>query len=209
MPASLPVVHADAWLVVIDKPPGLPSVPGRAPGLQDCVATRVQALFPEARVVHRLDMDTSGLMVMALGLQAQRALSAAFEQRRTDKRYEALVLGCPAQASGSIDLPLRADWPRRPRQIVDLEAGRAALTHWSVRERGDAVARLALQPVTGRSHQLRVHLAAIGHPIVGDPLYGSVEAVGASHRMCLHATALSVPHPQDGRRVHFESTAPF
>jgi len=209
MPASLSIVHADAWLVVVDKPPGLPSVPGREPGLQDCVATRVQALFPEARVVHRLDMDTSGLMVMGLGLQAQRALSAAFEQRRTDKRYEALVLGCPAQASGSIDLPLRADWPRRPRQIVDLEAGRAALTHWAVRWRGDGMARLALQPVTGRSHQLRVHLAAIGHPIVGDPLYGSVDAVGAPHRMCLHATALSLPHPQDGLRVHFESAAPF
>lgn len=209
MPASVSIVHADAWLVVVDKPPGLPSVPGRAPGLQDCVALRVQALFPEARVVHRLDMDTSGLMVMALGLQAQRALSAAFEQRRTDKRYEALVHGCPAQASGSIDFPLRADWPRRPRQIVDLESGRAALTHWAVRWRDQDVARLTLQPVTGRSHQLRVHLAAIGHPIVGDPLYGSTDAACAWHRMCLHATALSLPHPQDGRRVHFESAAPF
>ena len=136
-------------------------------------------------------------------------MSLAFEQRRTDKRYEALVHGCPAQARGSIDLPLRADWPRRPRQIVDPVSGRAALTHWTVLTEGDGRARLSLQPVTGRSHQLRVHLAAIGHPIVGDPLYGSVDAVGASHRMCLHATALSVPHPQDGRRVHFESTAPF
>ncbi|MGA1327459.1 MAG: RluA family pseudouridine synthase [Rubrivivax sp.] len=209
MMSSLVVIHADPAFVVVDKPPGLPSVPGRAPGLQDCVAARVQALFPDARVVHRLDMDTSGLMVMALGLPAQRALSLAFEQRRTDKRYEALVHGCPAQACGSIDLPLRADWPRRPRQIVDPVSGRAALTHWTVLTAGDGRARLSLQPVTGRSHQLRVHLAAIGHPIVGDPLYGPADEAPSAPRMCLHATALSLPHPLDGRRVDFCSPAPF
>lgn len=209
MPSSLVVVHADPAFVVVDKPPGLLSVPGRAPELQDCVAVRVQALFPDARVVHRLDMDTSGLMVMALGLPAQRALSSAFEQRRTGKRYEALVHGCPSQASGSIELPLRADWPRRPRQIVDPVSGRPALTHWTVLASGEGVARLSLQPVTGRSHQLRVHLAAIGHPIVGDPLYGPADAVDVAPRMCLHATALSLPHPLHGHRVDFSSPAPF
>lgn len=203
------VLHADDDIVVVDKPAGLPSVPGRAPGLQDCAVTRVQAEFYDALVVHRLDMATSGLLVFARGLQAQRTLSRAFERREIDKRYEAWVGGVPAPDRGTIDLPLAADWPRRPRQRVDAERGKQACTHWTVLERAVGRCRLGLQPVTGRSHQLRVHLAAIGHPILGDPLYAPPHVQALASRLCLHATRLEMKHPQTGLRVLFVSAPPF
>jgi tRNA pseudouridine32 synthase/23S rRNA pseudouridine746 synthase len=170
----------------------------------------VQAEVAQALVVHRLDEATSGVMLFGLGAAAQRALSIAFAQRRVAKRYEALVHGLPAQDAGQIDLPLAADWPNRPRQQVDRERGKPSHTAWRVLAR-DAVAqraRMALEPLTGRSHQLRVHLAAIGHPIIGDRLYAGVALPGAP-RLMLHACGLRFAHPVHGHPLDIESTVPF
>ena len=203
------ILHADGSLIAIDKPAGLLAVPGRGADKADCAAVRVAAVYPDALVVHRLDMATSGLMLFARGPAVQRALSAAFAARAVEKRYLAVVHGLPADDAGEIALPLAADWPNRPRQQVAAQGGKPALTRWRVLER-DArrgVARVELQPVTGRTHQLRVHLAAIGHAIVGDALYAARDA-GAS-RLMLHAWTLALDHPHDGRRMNFEAPAPF
>ena len=203
------ILYVDDQIVVVDKPPGLPAVPGRTAALQDCAHSRVRGRHGDALVVHRLDMATSGLLVFARSLEAQRTLGHAFERREVDKRYEAWVAGLPSQDSGSIDLPLAPDWPHRPRQRVDVERGRPARTHWSVLERARDRCRLALQPVTGRTHQLRVHLAQIGHPILGDTLYAPDGVQSMAPRLCLHATRLEMKHPQTGLRVVFESPPPF
>lgn len=199
------ILHVDAALVAIDKPAGLPAVPGRPTELHDCAASRVKALYPDALVVHRLDMATSGLMLLARGAQAQRTLSQAFAQRQVQKTYEAWVAGNPAADAGTIDLPLAADWPNRPRQQVDKARGKPALTHWRVLERKHGATRLALHPVTGRSHQLRVHLAAIGHPILGDALYAPEHPAA---RLLLHALALTLPHPVSGAPLHLHAPWP-
>ncbi|MEI8264640.1 MAG: RluA family pseudouridine synthase [Betaproteobacteria bacterium] len=210
------IVHVDPHLLVVDKPAGLPSVPGRTPELQDCAASRVQALHHDALVVHRLDMATSGLLLFARGLQAQRVLNRAFEERQVEKTYVAVVRGRPTQAHGSIALPLIADWPRRPRQMVDPLRGKPSLTHWELLEPpgpqawpGPDCTWVRLRPVTGRSHQLRVHLAAIGHPILGDDLYADEDTCALSSRLLLHATALAFPHPDTGQTMNFSSAAPF
>lgn len=219
------ILHVDPHLIVVDKPAGLPSVPGRAQELHDCAASRVQALFDDARAVHRLDMATSGLLLFARGLEAQRTLNRAFEQRQVTKTYVAVVDGVPKGSGGSVDLPLIADWPRRPRQIVDLENGKPALTHWRVlspptAEQGGTPldmkasdqppsTRVELQPVTGRSHQLRVHMAALGHPILGDDLYAHEEARQRSARLLLHACHISFLHPHNQERASFSSVVPF
>ena len=208
-PNELRILHVDAAWIFVDKPAGLPAVPGRAPGLQDSVASRVQALQPLARIVHRLDMATSGLLLMAQGLQHQRQLSQAFAQRQVDKRYVALVAGDIDADSGQIELPLGPDWPSRPRQKVDREHGKPSLTLWRVLARGSGRTRLELQPQTGRTHQLRVHLAAIGHPILGDALYAPPESRHGAPRLMLHAWRLTLAHPVDGRLCTFESPAPF
>ncbi len=204
-------VHADEACVVIDKPSGLLSVPGRGAHLQDCAAARVQARWPDARVVHRLDMATSGLLLFARGAAAQRRLSEAFAQRAVEKRYVAVVQGAVAQASGEIDLPLLADWPNRPRQKVCLAQGKPSLTRWRVIERDPLrhTTRLALTPLTGRSHQLRVHLLALGHPIVGDALYAPPEVQAQADRLLLHADALGFAHPTSGDWIQLDSPAPF
>jgi tRNA pseudouridine32 synthase/23S rRNA pseudouridine746 synthase len=201
-------IHADASLIAVDKPAGLLAVPGRGDDKQDCLWTRLRAAFPDALVVHRLDQATSGLMIFARGPVAQRTLGRAFETRQVDKAYVAVVAGRPDDDEGTIDLPLAADWPRRPCQRVD-PAGKPARTHWRVLERGDDTTRLALQPLTGRTHQLRVHLAAIGHPIVGDALYAPERWCRRSPRLLLHATALALPHPADGRRLALRCAPPF
>lgn len=211
---DLQVVHADDALLVFDKPAGLLTVPGRGPDKQDCLAARAQALYPDALVVHRLDMATSGLVLMGRGAAAQRALSMAFEQRRVDKRYEAVVDGAwelPADADGwgLIDLPIRLDWPRRPLSIVDPAAGKPSRTRWRLLQRDAQSSRLALEPVTGRSHQLRLHLAAQGHAILGDPLYASAAVQARAPRLLLHACWLQLQHPVDGRLLQFDSPAPF
>jgi tRNA pseudouridine32 synthase/23S rRNA pseudouridine746 synthase len=209
LPFSL--VHADAWLLAADKPAGLLAVPGRGADKADCLWARVQARHPDALVVHRLDMATSGLLLFALGAEVQRTLHRAFEQRRVDKRYEAVVAGLVAGDEGQIDLPLIADWPNRPRQVVDAAAGKPSLTRWRVLARDEAQqrTRLELQPVTGRSHQLRVHLSAIGHPILGDDLYAPPDVAQAVPRLLLHARDLRLAHPQGGAELALHCPCPF
>lgn len=210
-PPELPlaILHRDHALLVLDKPAGLLTVPGRGEDRADCLIARARGAFPEVLLVHRLDLDTSGVIVFALSPHAQRHLGRQFEDRRVEKRYVARVHGHPRADAGEVDLPLAVDWPNRPRQKVDHAAGRPALTRWRVIRRDpDGTARLALEPLTGRSHQLRVHLAAIGHPILGDPLYAG-DAARAHPRMMLHAESLRLRHPDGGRWMTFRAPVPF
>jgi len=204
-------VHLDDSLIVVDKPAGLLAVPGRGADKADCVSARLQAVYPDALVVHRLDMATSGLMLLARGAEMQRRLSQAFAGRTVDKTYTAVVSGLLADDFGEIDLPLGPDWPNRPRQQVDVMHGKPSLTRWRVLSRDvlGGQTRLALQPQTGRTHQLRVHLSAIGHAILGDALYANVEVAAAAPRLLLHASALGLDHPLHGARLDLHCTAPF
>ncbi|HYQ24738.1 RluA family pseudouridine synthase [Stenotrophomonas sp.] len=199
--------YIDDALLVAEKPAGLLSVPGRSEENQDCVVTRLQVLYPDALTVHRLDQVTSGLLLHARGKVMQAALSMQFEQRNVSKRYEAVVQGLLEADAGDVDLPLIVDWPNRPKQRVDHERGKPALTRWQVlaRDMQAQCTRVALEPVTGRSHQLRLHMASLGHPIVGDVLYDAVPA----QRVHLHACALAFTHPVTGAALAFESAAPF
>jgi tRNA pseudouridine32 synthase / 23S rRNA pseudouridine746 synthase len=214
---SLRILAVDNALIAVDKPSGLPSVPGRTPELADCVWSRLLAQYPDALVVHRLDMATSGVMLFARGLPAQRALSLAFEQRRVHKRYVAVVHGLMTDDACTVDLPLSADWPNRPRQQVDPVGGKPAITHVQVlwRDAMRNTTRVSLTPITGRSHQLRVHLLALGHPIVGDALYGAGGAGSgeAGLRLHLHAQRIECPHPlqnpSGGSSCVFNSEVPF
>ena len=206
---NVELVHEDAHLLVVAKPAGLLAVPGRGEAGLENLAARVKARWPEALVVHRLDQATSGLMLFARGAAMQRALSALFRERRVRKRYEAWVHGRVAGDGGSIALPLAVDWPRRPRQQVDLLRGKPSLTRWRVLARDEAAAprtRLELEPHTGRSHQLRVHLLALGHAIVGDALYAPERP---APRLLLHATELGLVHPASGQTLHWRHPAPF
>ncbi|RMD48901.1 MAG: RNA pseudouridine synthase [Alphaproteobacteria bacterium] len=209
--APLEILHHDAQLLVVNKPAGLLTVPGRRPGLTDCLLARVQAVFPDALLVHRLDMATSGVIVFALTRHAQRHLGLQFERRHARKSYIARVWGAVEPEAGEIDLPLAPDPENRPRHKVDPEHGRAALTRWKVirREDGGRITRLRLFPETGRSHQLRVHLKAIGHPILGDALYAEGPALAAADRLQLHAESLRLRHPDGGRGVTFRAPCPF
>ena len=205
------LIHVDAALIVANKPAGLLAVPGRGADKADCLSEQVRCQFADALIVHRLDMATSGLMVLARGAAAQRGLSIAFAERRVDKTYEAVVDGLVALDYGEIDHPLAAVWPNRPRQIVCTVRGKSSLTHWRVitRDVNQGRTRLALNPVTGRSHQLRVHLASIGHAIVGDELYASPPVAAAAPRLLLHASRLALRHPVDDEPMSFESSTPF
>jgi len=209
--AALNLVHLGPDCLVADKPAGLLCVPGRGPDKADCLAARVAAHCPDALVVHRLDMATSGLVVFGRGAAAQRALSIAFAERRVAKHYEAVVAGLPADDAGAIDLPLAADWPHRPRQQVDPVHGKPSRTTWQVlaRDPASGTTRLRLTPVTGRTHQLRVHLAAIGHPILGDALYAPPGWAAAAPRLLLHATWLRLPPDGPGGPAEFASPVPF
>ena len=204
----LDVIHADHEVLVVNKPAGLLSVPGRGEHLADCLLARVQAAFPEALLVHRLDRDTSGVMVFALTPHAQRHLGLQFEKRHTKKVYVARVWGEVTEKRGTIDLPLIVDWPNRPRQMVDHERGRPAVTDWRVQRVGDGETRLRLYPKTGRSHQLRVHCLAIGHPILGDPFYAEGPARDYP-RLMLHSESLRFRHPDGGVGQSFSVKAPF
>jgi tRNA pseudouridine32 synthase/23S rRNA pseudouridine746 synthase len=208
---GLRIMHADPHCIVADKPAGLLCVPGRGADKQDCLAARVQASFPDALVVHRLDMATSGLCLFARGPAMQRRFSRAFGDREVRKVYEAVAWGEPGAEGGEIDLPLRVDWPNRPMQRVDAEHGRPSLTRWRRTGPGPlaGTSRVQLEPVTGRTHQLRVHLQAIGHPIVGDALYAPPEAAAASPRLLLHACRLELVHPGSGEPVAWHSAVPF
>jgi tRNA pseudouridine32 synthase / 23S rRNA pseudouridine746 synthase len=208
---DLALLHCDAALLAFDKPAGLLCVPGRGADKQDCLATRAQARWPDAMVVHRLDMATSGVVLMARGSAAQRALNLAFAERAIEKTYLAVVHALMANDHGEIDLPLAADWPNRPLQMVDALHGKPSLTRYRVLARDPAAntTRVALQPVTGRSHQLRVHLQALGHPIVGDALYAPAALQAAAERLLLHALSLRLVHPSTGDSLSIESAAPF
>ncbi len=204
------LVYVDVDLVVLDKPAGQLSVPGRGADKQDCLSTRVQAIYPDALIVHRLDMATSGLILMARGVAMQRVLSAAFAARQVTKRYEAVVDGMLSDYGDDwqlIDLPIGADWPNRPRRVVDHTLGKPSITRWRYLGPGPHpdTSRVQLEPVTGRTHQLRVHLLAIGHPIVGDCLYAPAAIANLSPRLMLHACALSLVHPQSGETMDWHS----
>ena len=209
--SNLVWVHADDALLAVDKLAGLLAVPGRGADKQDCLAARVQERWPDALVVHRLDQATSGLMLFARGADLQRRLSHAFAARQIDKHYVALVAGRMPAAGGRIELPLMADWLRRPLQEVDALAGKPSITDWQLTGYDDArqTSRLALQPLTGRTHQLRLHLAAIGHPILGDTLYAPPDIAERAPRLLLHACALAFEHPLGGMRLQLRCEPPF
>ena len=205
------ILYRDAFLLAVEKPSGLLSVPGRGADKQDCLLSRVRREYPSALVVHRLDMGTSGIMLFALDSDTQRDLGFLFETRRVTKQYVACVRGVPDPAEGEIDLPLAADWPRRPRQRVDFAAGKAAHTRYRVVESTDdgRFSRVQLSPATGRSHQLRVHLAESGHPVLGDELYADKDTQRVSSRLMLHAERLCFEHPACLGQLGLHSPAPF
>ena len=216
--AELSVVYEDSTLLVLNKPSGMLSVPGRGDDKQDCLASRVQACYADASIVHRLDMATSGLMLMARGRAAQRLLNDAFASRAVHKRYEAVVDGLlqpqNPQDDGlwqEINLPIALDWPHRPLRVIDAQLGKPSQTRWQVvsLDANSGTSRVRLEPLTGRSHQLRVHLKAIGHPIVGDTLYAPPHVQVKAPRLLLHATELGLIHPVTQQPMRWLSQAPF
>ena len=204
----LVLLHEDAEVLLVDKPSGLLSVPGKGEHLADCLLARVQAAFPQALLVHRLDRDTSGVMIFALTPHAQRHLGLQFEKRMTRKAYVARVWGVPTETSGLIDLPLVVDWPNRPLQKVCHETGRPAQTEWKLLREDGQTSRIRLIPRTGRSHQLRVHMRELGHPILGDPFYATGPARDFP-RLMLHSEELRFKHPDGGRSMKIRAKAPF
>ena len=204
----LVILYQDDQITVVDKPAGLLSVPGKLEGRQDCLQSRLIAAYPETLLVHRLDCDTSGVMIFARNKLAQGFLGQEFEKRRARKSYVARVAGVMVEDSGHVDLPIWTDWPNRPKQRVDHDQGRAAQTDWQVIERGVDETRVRLCPLTGRSHQLRVHMTELGHPILGDPIYAPDTARNFP-RMMLHAETLYLHHPGNKARMMFVADCPF
>jgi tRNA pseudouridine32 synthase/23S rRNA pseudouridine746 synthase len=199
------LIYCDEFLLVVNKPAGLLAVPGRGEDKQDCLSTRIQQHYPDALIVHRPDMATSGLIVFARGIAMQRRISEMFSVRIVTKRYVAVVAGKLEPETGEVNLPVGADWSNRPRQKVDMTAGKPSLTHYRVLSHHADSTRVELEPVTGRTHQLRVHMNAIGHPIMGDNLYDGP----AAGRLMLHACSLTLPHPQHNTPLVFECPAAF
>ena len=210
-PESINVLYLDDDLLLVEKPAGLLSVPGRGDDKQDCLISRVQLTFPDALIVHRLDMATSGIMLLARNKDMHRQLSRLFSERRIEKTYCAVVEGIIEAGSGRIDFPIMAYWPNRPRQIVAPLLGKPSVTYFNVlaRDLSSGITRLELKPETGRTHQLRVHLEFIGHAILGDRLYASPEAQQRSERLLLHANALSFEHPVTHQPLNYSSSIPF
>ena len=210
---GLAVIYVDDCLLVVDKPSGLLSVPGRGEGKDDCLISRVQQVYPDALTVHRLDMATSGLVIFGRGAAMQRALSIAFMDRKVKKRYVAVVDGIVESNSGTIDLPLIIDWPNRPRQKIDHVEGKQAITHYRVVSRDGTrqVSRMELDPQTGRAHQLRMHMLHLesGHPILGDDIYAPPEVLAKADRLLLHASRLVLRHPVTQEEMEFEAETPF
>lgn len=209
MEPHLTVLHRDADILVLDKQSGLLCVAGKPAGHGDCLERRARDAYPDARIVHRLDRDTSGVIVMAMNPKAHRHLGLQFERRKIRKTYVARVWGHLAGESGRVDLPIACDWPNRPKQMVDMEAGRPAQTEWEILAREETATRLRLSPLTGRSHQLRVHMLSLGHPILGDNFYATGEAFAAADRLQLHAETLTLHHPADGTVRTFSVPCPF
>ncbi|EPX79738.1 RluA family pseudouridine synthase [Salipiger mucosus] len=205
---AIRILHDDHEILVVEKPSGLLSVPGKGPELADCLISRLQEAFPTVRLVHRLDRDTSGVMIFGLTPHAQRHLGQQFEARKVKKTYVARVAGRMAERSGTVDLPLIVDWPNRPRQKVDHETGKPAVTDYRVLRAEDDESRVRLHPRTGRSHQLRVHMLELGHPILGDPFYAP-ETTATHPRLMLHAEELRLNHPDGNEGVKFRAKAPF
>lgn len=203
----LDVVHEDHEVIVVNKPAGLLSVPGKGPDLTDCLIARLQEVFPQALLVHRLDRDTSGVMIFALTPHAQRHLGLQFEKRMVKKTYVARLQGRLEPRTGTVDLPLIVDWPNRPLQHVNHETGKKAVTDWHRQEVVDGTTRMRLMPRTGRTHQLRVHMQSLGHPILGDPFYSNDPS--AYPRMMLHAEGLKFEHPVTGQMMRLEAPCPF
>ena len=209
MRTYLNIVFKDEHLLVLNKPSGLLTVPGKALEHKDSLELRVQRVYPTAKIVHRLDMATSGLLVMALDKDTHRQLSKQFELRQTRKTYIARVYGEVSGERGSVDLPLICDWPNRPKQMVCQQRGKPSLTHWRVLERNDNSTRMELTPVTGRSHQLRVHMLSLGHPILGDRLYAHSDALAMAQRLQLHAQTLGFTHPVTELPLELSAPVPF
>ena len=205
----LDIIHLDDQILAINKPSGLLSVPGKAMEHRDCLETRVKAAYPDALLVHRLDMDTSGVMVFGMGKAAQRHISSQFQKRQLEKTYVARVSGSVSEDTGSVDLPLIVDWPNRPLQMVDHTRGKPSVTDWTVLAREDCATRMELRPKTGRSHQLRVHMLELGHPILGDRFYGNAEVIAAADRLQLHAQTLHMRHPDGGAWLTLQAPCPF
>ncbi len=205
----LDVIHLDDHILAVNKPSGLLSVPGKAFEHRDCLETRVVMTYPNALLVHRLDMDTSGVMIFACNKHAQRHISSQFQKRQMQKTYIARVRGLVADDTGTVDLPLIVDWPNRPLQMVDHERGKPSVTDWSVLEHETDVTRMELCPKTGRSHQLRVHMRELGHPILGDRFYADAPTIAAADRLQLHAQTLRLRHPEGGEWLTLHADCPF
>ena len=205
----LSVIHRDADILVLDKPSGLLSVPGKPEAHSDCLQQRARKFYRGAMTIHRLDKDTSGVIVMGMTRKAHANISMQFEKRETTKTYIARVWGDVEGEEGDVDLPIGSDWDNRPKQMIDYENGRPAQTHWKVIAREENVTLLRLTPTTGRSHQLRVHMLSLGYPILGDEFYGPAESRNAATRLQLHAETLTLLHPGTGRLCTFTATCPF
>ncbi|MEW6998261.1 bifunctional tRNA pseudouridine(32) synthase/23S rRNA pseudouridine(746) synthase RluA [Colwelliaceae bacterium BS250] len=205
----LSIVYQDDDIVVLNKPSGLLTVPGRLPEHQDCLQNRVLKVLPSATIVHRLDMATSGIIIMALNKASHVAISRQFEHRQTEKYYIARVYGHLEKNVGEVNLPLICDWPNRPKQMVCFERGKQSLTHYKVLSTDAQSSLLELKPITGRSHQLRVHMLALGHPILGDRLYAHDDALKLRNRLQLHSIYYSIYHPKSGEKIEFNAPCPF
>ena len=205
----LSIIFQDDDLLIVNKPSELLTVPGKDPKHADCLIARVNRVFPTAKIVHRLDMATSGIICLAMNKAAHRNLSMQFQERQTAKRYIARVYGKLEQQTGSVDLPLICDWPNRPKQMVDHTNGKPSLTYYSVIEYEENATRVELTPITGRSHQLRVHMLSLGHPILADRLYAHADALVAAQRLQLHAQMLQLAHPVTGQVMTFTTEPDF
>ena len=205
----LDILYIDDDVLVVNKPSGLLTVPGKELKHHDSLELRVKIEYPNSFLIHRLDMDTSGVIIFALSKSTQRSLNLQFEKRIVKKLYEARVFGNIKEDNGFIDLPLIVDWPNRPLQKIDAKEGKSALTHWQVLDREGDVTRVALMPETGRTHQLRVHMMSLGHTILGDRFYGNVAEINLANELQLHAKDLIIIHPKNGKKITFKAPLPF
>ena len=205
----LDILYIDDDVLVVNKPSGLLTVPGKELKHHDSLELRVKIEYPNSFLIHRLDMDTSGVIIFALSKSTQRSLNLQFEKRIVKKLYEARVFGNITEDNGFIDLPLIVDWPNRPLQKIDVKEGKSALTHWQVLDREGDVTRVALMPETGRTHQLRVHMMSLGHTILGDRFYGNVAEINLANELQLHAKDLMIIHPKNGKKITFKAPLPF
>lgn len=203
------VLYADDHIVVVNKPSGLLSVPGRGPDKQECLGLHLESLYPDIKIVHRLDMDTSGLMVLARSAEVHKHLSRQFQERQTQKTYHAICSGKPSLQSGCINLPMRCDWENRPRQMIDFKQGKGAQTFWQLLTQANNRFLVELTPITGRSHQLRLHMKSLGHPILGDNLYADPNSLQQASRLMLHAKTLCFTHPITEQKMQFDCPSLF